>query len=142
MSNYSLEGAASQIVDSPSNTSFLASTVSSNTLTYYPIDISTNYPEIENKAFLHLYMKYQRQSDTNSGTIRALDISTSHLYDQSTFYQIFYKRTDIDDISDWHSANLFLPIVKHTDEKSYVNLKVSAQFGAKYFVYFYIRGGI
>jgi len=142
MSNYSLEGAGSQIVDNPGNLSFISTLISGTTVTYFPRDISTNYSEIENKAFLHLFMRYQRLSDVNSGTVRGLQISTSHSYDQTTFYQIFYKKTDTEVVDDWNSANLFLPIVKHTDGKSYVNLKISTLEGAKYIVYFYIRGGI
>jgi hypothetical protein len=149
MSNYSLEGSASQTIDSPNDgygspPPLFQSTISGE-LGFYRIDISTDYPEIENKAFLHLYMKYQRQSDTSTSTVRGFHVTTSHLYDQSISYQIFYKRTiinNINDVSHWYSANLFLPIIKHTDGKSYINLKLGAQFGAKYNISMLIRGGI
>lgn len=149
MSNYSLEGSASQVNDSPNNgygspPPLFQSTIS-GTLSFQRINISMNYPEIENKAFLHLYMSYQRQPDTSTLTSRDLDVTTSHLYDQSISYQIFHTRTNVNNINDvyhWYSANLFLPIIKHTDGKSYVNLKLVTQFGAKYYIEMLVRGGI
>lgn len=149
MSNYSLEGSASQVNDSPNNgyespPPIFQSTIS-GTLSFQRINISMNYPEIENKAFLHLYMKYQRQPDESTATVRDLDVTTSHLYDQSISYQIFHKRTrtnDTNDVYHSYSANLFLPIIKHTDGKSYVNLKLEAQYGARYSIEMLVRGGI
>jgi len=149
MSNYSLEGSASQVNDSPNNgygspPPLFESTIST-TLSFQRINISMNYPEIENKAFLLVKMSYQRQPDASTATVRGLDVTTSHLYDQSISYQIFYKRTSTNNINDvyhWHSANLFLPIIKHTDGKSYVNLKLGTQFGATYYIEMLVRGGI
>ena len=161
MSNYSLEGAASQIVDNPDNTIFNTYTVTTtgtlgfggnqldvDDLHYLPpIDISTNYPEIKDKAFAHFFIKYWRMnSDTG---VSILDINTSHYHNflistgQKYKYQIFYEQIKSDDNLNKHSANLFLPIVKHTDGKSYVHLYLDAQNNnARFKIDMFIRAGI
>jgi|13_taG_2_1085334.scaffolds.fasta_scaffold02133_3 hypothetical protein len=154
MSNFSLEAASSQTVDNVElNAIFLDGYLENDYEKPGSIDISEDYPEIKNKSFAHFILIYYRMDNSDTGS-HGLDLSTSmqiHKSDSEeeeedprSWYQIFYTITkdDDEDTLHYYSANLIVPIIKDADGKSYVNFRIGALGGGKYFYTLSIRGGI